>query len=78
MTHSENATKLIERFEGLETTSYRDQRDIWTIGYGHTAGVTAGMVYTQQQADQALASDLLNTETYVDNAVAAVDNTRER
>ena len=69
---------LIESFEGCELTAYKDVAGIWTIGYGHTRGVTAGMVFTQQQADQALADDLLSTETSVDRAVQAVTTTDNR
>jgi lysozyme len=67
--------EMIKQFEGCELTAYQDVAGIWTIGYGHTLGVTAGMVYTQAQADEALASDLLSTETFVDNAVSAVNTT---
>jgi lysozyme len=66
---------LIKSFEGCVLTAYQDVAGIWTIGYGHTRGVTAGMVFTQQQADQALADDLLSTETSVDRAVQAVTTT---
>jgi lysozyme len=66
---------LIKSFEGCKLTAYQDVAGIWTIGYGHTLGVTAGMVFTQDQADQALASDLLSTETAVDKAVAGVNTT---
>ena len=66
---------LIKTFEGCELTAYQDVAGIWTIGYGHTLGVTAGMVFTQDQADQALASDLLSTETAVARALATADTT---
>ena len=69
---------LIKSFEGCKLTAYQDVAGIWTIGYGHTRGVTAGMVFTQQQADQALADDLLSTETSVDRAVQAVTTTDNR
>jgi lysozyme len=72
---NEAGLNMIKNFEGCELKAYKDVAGIWTIGYGHTLGVTAGMVYTQAQADQALASDLLSTETYVDKAVAGVDTT---
>jgi len=69
---------LIKSFEGCKLTAYQDVAGIWTIGYGHTRGDTAGMVFTQQQADQALADDLLSTETSVDRAVQAVTTTDNR
>ncbi len=39
-------------------TSYKQAGDVWTIGYGHTAGVTAGMTITKQQALKFMYSDL--------------------
>jgi lysozyme len=62
---------LIKQFEGCVLTAYQDVAGIWTIGYGHTAGVRAGMTFTQDQANQALKSDLLSAETAVDKDVAA-------
>jgi lysozyme len=66
---------LIKGFEGLRLDAYQDVAGIWTIGYGHTRGVVAGMTFTQDQADQALADDLLGAETSVDGAVTAVATT---
>ncbi|WP_158922079.1 lysozyme [Acidisphaera sp. S103] len=65
--------KLIKSFEGCKLTAYQDVAGIWTIGYGHTRSVSVGMVFTQDQADQALASDLLSTEAAVARALASVD-----
>lgn len=45
---------LIMRFEGCRLTAYQDMAGIWTIGWGETAGVKAGMVWTQAQADAVL------------------------
>lgn len=42
-------------------TAYQDVAGIWTIGYGHTAGVTPGLVWTQEQAAAALAEDVAPT-----------------
>jgi lysozyme len=66
---------MIKNFEGCKLNAYQDVAGIWTIGYGHIAGVTQGMTYTQAQADQALADDLLSTETSVEKAVAGVNTT---
>jgi lysozyme len=63
---------LIKEFEGCVLTAYQDVAGIWTIGYGHTASVTAGMTFTQDQADQALKSDLLGAETAVNRDVSGV------
>ena len=47
---------LLKLFEGCKLTAYQDGSGIWTIGYGETLGVTEGMVWTQDQADQRLAT----------------------
>ncbi len=48
----------MRQFEGLRLRAYRDAVGIWTIGYGHTRGVTAGMVITETQAEAFLAEDI--------------------
>lgn len=45
---------LIKSFEGCVLTAYQDIVGVWTIGYGFTDGVHAGMVMTQEQADAQL------------------------
>lgn len=49
---------LIKEFEGLHLTPYLCPGKIWTIGYGHTRTVRAGMQITQAQAEQLLDEDL--------------------
>lgn len=49
---------LIKRFEGLELTAYKDIVGVWTIGYGHTGQVKAGMVITEAEAETLLRRDL--------------------
>lgn len=44
--------KLIMQFEGCRLTAYQCAAGVWTIGYGHTAGVTQGMTITQAQAEE--------------------------
>ena len=58
MTTTETAAALIRQFEGCRLTAYRCPAGIWTIGYGHTADVTAGDTWTQEQADRALEQDI--------------------
>jgi lysozyme len=54
---------LIKGFESCRLTAYWDaigQR--WTIGWGHTGkDVYDGLVWTQEQADEALEHDILGT-----------------
>jgi lysozyme len=66
---------LIKVFEACRLDAYQDVAGIWTIGYGHTLGVSSGMTFTQDQADQALVADLVNTETAVNTAVQGVATT---
>jgi lysozyme len=63
---------LIEEFEGLSLTAYPDPGtggEPWTIGYGHTGGVTPGETITQEQAEEFLKSDVAGAETSVENLV---------
>ena len=46
-------------------TAYQDVAKIWTIGYGHTAGVKKGDRITQYQAEQFLKEDLAEFEAIV-------------
>lgn len=53
---------IIKRFERLMLDAYRDPVGIWTIGYGHTAGVKEGDKTTPAGADIFLAHDLKDAE----------------
>lgn len=65
MKTSEETRKKIGEFEGLRLNAYLCPAKVWTIGYGHTKGVTAGMVITQAQADAFLAEDLAMAENNI-------------
>ena len=52
------ATRFIEDFEGRRLVAYQCSAGTWTIGVGHTKGVTAGMTCTDAQADQWLIEDI--------------------
>ena len=58
---------LIKQYEGCRLAAYRCAADVWTIGYGHTAGVHSGMMITQAQADAYLQQDIAKFEGYVNN-----------
>lgn len=67
MRTSDNGIKLIEQFEGCKLTAYKDSVGIWTIGYGHTRGVTGGMKITKAQADSYLKQDVSTAESAVNS-----------
>lgn len=56
----------IKKFEACAPTAYQDSVGVWTIGYGHTAGVKKGDKITQYQAEQFLKEDLAKFEAVAD------------
>ena len=62
---SEKGLRLIKNFEGCRLTAYKCSAGVWTIGWGHTAGVKQGMTITQKQADDMLKTDLVVYENHV-------------
>ena len=58
---------LIKQYEGCRLAAYRCAAGVWTIGYGHTAGVHSGMTITQAQADAYLQQDIAKFEGSVNN-----------
>lgn len=61
---------LIQSFETCDLTAYPDQRGVWTIGWGHTAGVSPSDTCTQDQADAWFVQD---TQTAVNAVSRSVD-----
>ena len=77
----------VKTFEGLRLEAYRCPSGVWTIGYGHTSGVTKGMKVNEGWAVSALKQDLnevlkqverlglpLNTQGQIDAVVDFVFN----
>jgi len=60
---------IVKSFEGLRLDAYLDPVGVWTIGYGTTTGVKAGMHITQSQAETYLQQDLDKFEQAVKRAV---------
>ena len=60
--------KLIMQFEGCRLKAYQCAAGVWTIGYGHTAGVKPGQTITQAQAEEYLRQDCRKFEAYVNNS----------
>lgn len=66
-TLSQAGLRLIMQFEGCRLTAYQCSAGVWTIGYGHTAGVKKGMSITQAQAEDYLRQDCDKYAAYVNN-----------
>ncbi len=64
---SQNGLNLIMKFEGCRLQAYKCAAGVWTIGYGHTAGVSSGMKITQAQAEEYLKQDCQKFENYVND-----------
>lgn len=63
MRASQKLIDHIKKSESCVLTAYQDSAGIWTIGYGHTAGVKNGDRITAYQAEQFLKEDLVKFET---------------
>ena len=66
MRASSTLIAAIKKFEGVRLTAYQDSVGVWTIGYGHTAGVKKGDKITEYQAEQFLRDDLKKFEAVAD------------
>ena len=73
MKASSKALELIKQFEGLRLKAYLCPGGVWTIGYGHTAGVKPGMVISEAQAEEYLTADLIASEKYLNNLRLAIN-----
>lgn len=62
MNVSEECLDLIKHFEGVQLKAYKCPASIWTIGYGHTAGVQPGDIITAEEADYLLRQDIAKSE----------------
>lgn len=58
--------ELIKKYEGCRLLAYRCPAGVWTIGYGHTAGVKSGMAITKVDAERLLLQDLKRFEEGVE------------
>lgn len=63
---SEKGIDFIKSFEGCRTEAYQCAAGVWTIGYGHTAGVKEGdKLSSKEAADALLIEDLKEYTGYV-------------
>lgn len=63
---SQNGIDLIKKFEGCRLDAYKCPAGVWTIGYGHTAGVTSGQKISPAQAEAYLRADIEKYEKKVE------------
>jgi lysozyme len=73
MKTSPKGIALIKEFEGLRLKAYKCPGGVWTIGYGHTAGVKPGMVISEVQAEEYLKADLIAFERYLNGLGLALN-----
>ncbi|EMW3234939.1 lysozyme [Pseudomonas aeruginosa] len=69
MRTSQQGLSLIKSFEGLRLQAYQDAVGVWTIGYGATRGVKAGMSINKEQAERMLLNDVQRFEPELDKLV---------
>lgn len=69
MRTSQKGVSLIKSFEGLRLQSYQDSVGVWTIGYGATRGITAGMAIISEQAERMLVNDIGRFEPEIERLV---------
>ena len=65
MKTTSKGVSLIKQFEGCRLKAYKCPAGVWTIGYGHTAGVKEGDTITQDTAEAYLRNDLEKYEKAV-------------
>ena len=64
MRASDKAKDLIKSYEALKLKAYKCPAGVWTIGYGHTAGVKQGMEISRQRAEYLFGKDLYTISEY--------------
>ena len=66
MKTSKSALDQIAKYEGIRLKAYKCPAGVWTIGVGHTGGVTEGMTITNDQAMAFFAEDIKASERAVE------------
>lgn len=64
---SKKGLELIKKYEGCRLEAYKCAAGVWTIGYGHTSGVTKGQTITAAQAEEYLRKDCEKAEKNVNS-----------
>lgn len=71
MSVSGRGVELVAKYEGCRLQAYKCPAGVWTIGYGHTAGVNPGdTLPSQQAATDLLKKDLEKYAGYVNSCMA--------
>ena len=65
------AIDFIRNEEGCKLKAYLCPAGRWTIGYGHTAGVTEGMEISQAHAEDLLKSDVIDVAQRMSSYIKA-------
>lgn len=74
MSISDRGVELIAKYEGCRLEAYKCPAGVWTIGYGHTAGVNPGdTLPNEQAAKNLLKEDLKKYGGYVNDCVKKGD-----
>ncbi len=73
----EKAIELIKEFESLRTRAYRCPAGVWTIGWGHTAGVKRGDSITEAEAERLLRADVADLGRRLRQTGVALSTNRE-
>mgnify|MGYP006921289585 CR=1 FL=1 len=66
---SRTGIEFIKSFEALRLTAYQCEAGVWTVGWGHTAGVHEGDECTEEEAEEMLKWDLAEAEEAVNQFV---------
>lgn len=69
MVTNQKGLDLIKEFEGFMAKAYKCPAGVYTIGYGHTAGVKEGDVITKERANDLLQNDVAWAEKSVERMV---------
>ena len=70
MTVSDKGVELVAKYEGCRLKAYKCPAGVWTIGYGHTAGVVPGQTLPSVEAAKLLLKeDLKKYGGYVNNCM---------
>lgn len=65
------AIDFIRNEEGCKLKAYQCSAGRWTIGYGHTAGVTEGMAISQAHAEELLRADVIDVAQRMSSYIKA-------